>query len=95
VGRSRHLLPGGRRNYGLVLAAFAAFGVYALLLPLLGFRIATLLFVAGLQALLEPPRSSKDWTRLLVVAVATAFVTHLIFERQLGVLLPRGSWTNW
>ena len=28
------------------------------------------------------------------LAVLTAFVTHLIFERYLLVLLPRGSWTG-
>lgn len=84
---------GGTRNYGLVLAAFALFGAYTLLLPYLGFRIATLAFVAGMQALLEPPRSARAWVVLIVVAVVTAFAAHAVFERGLSVLLPRGSWT--
>lgn len=83
----------GAKNYGLVLAAFAVFGLYALLLPYLGFRIGTLLFVAAMQALLEPPRTSRAWITLVVVAVVTAFAAHAVFERGLSVLLPRGSWT--
>lgn len=81
------------KNYGLVLAAFAVFGLYTLLLPYLGFRVATLLFVAGMQALLEPPRSTRAWITLVVVAIVTAFAAHAVFERGLSVLLPRGSWT--
>ncbi len=84
---------GGVRNYGLVLAAFAVFGSYTLLLPYLGFRIATLAFVAAMQALLEPPRSARAWLVLIVVALVTAFGAHAVFERGLSVLLPRGSWT--
>ena len=38
-----------QRAYGLVLAAFAVVGAYIVLLPLLGFRIATVLFVAAFQ----------------------------------------------
>lgn len=82
-----------RKNYGLVLAAFAVFGLYTLLLPYLGFRIATLLFVAGMQALLDPPRTTRAWITLVAVAIATALIAHAVFERGLSVLLPRGSWT--
>lgn len=81
------------KNYGLVLAAFAVFGSYTLLLPYLGFRIATLLFVAAMQALLEPPRSARAWLVLIVVALTTALGAHAVFERGLSVLLPRGAWT--
>ena len=35
-----------RRNYRLVVIAFAIVGAYVALLPLLGFRLATVLFVA-------------------------------------------------
>lgn len=91
--RSSDASSGGIRNYGLVLAAFALFGAYTLLLPYLGFRIATLAFVAGMQALLDPPRSARAWVVLIVVAVVTAFAAHAVFERGLSVLLPRGSWT--
>src|SRR3954471_8215084 len=38
-----------RRNYRLVVIAFAIVGAYVALLPLLGYRLATVLFVGVLQ----------------------------------------------
>jgi len=81
-------------NYRLVALMFAAFGLYCALLPLLGFRIATALYVAASSALLDPPGDAKGWLRVLAFALLTAFLTHLVFERYLSVLLPRGSWTG-
>lgn len=83
------------RAYGTVAAAFAVTGAYIGLMPLLGFRIATALFVAAFQMVLEMPRTSRQWAVLLAVAIGTAAVTHLVFEHYLLVLLPRGSWTDW
>ena len=82
------------RNYRLVLAVFAVFGLYVAFLPYLGFRIATLAFVAGLQSTLEPPRGWKGWLVVVVTAAATTVVAYLVFERYLLVLLPRGRWTD-
>ena len=84
----------GARNYPLVIAAFAVFGLYTLLLPIAGFRIATFLFVAALQGLLEPPRTVRTMSMLIGVSIATSLISHFIFERNLGVLLPRGSLTG-
>jgi hypothetical protein len=84
-----------RRNYGLVLAAFVAVAIYIALLPFLGFRIATALFVAGFQVVLERPATLRQWAIQLAIAVGTAAVTYLVFERYLSVILPRGSWTGW
>jgi hypothetical protein len=81
-------------NYLLVLATFVEFGLYIAILPDLGFRIATFLFVLALQLTLEWPRSSKRWALTVVVAVATALVCHLVFENYLSVILPRGSWSG-
>jgi hypothetical protein len=86
---------GAPRAYGLVLAAFVAVAIYIALLPLLGFRISTALFVGGFQAVLEPPRDARSLAIQLITAVGTAAVTYLVFERYLLVILPRGSWTNW
>ena len=83
------------RAYGLVLAAFVAVAIYIALLPLLGFRISTALFVAGFQAVLEPPRDVRRLAIQLATAIGTAAVTYFVFERYLLVILPRGSWTNW
>jgi hypothetical protein len=86
--------PGPRAaSYRLVLVTYLAVAAYVGLLPLLGFRLATGLFVAGLQAALEPPRG-RAWWRLLAVAVATPLLTYLVFEHYLSVLLPRGRLTG-
>jgi hypothetical protein len=89
--RARPLPPA---QYGMVVLMFAVFGLYVLALPLLGFRVATVAYVAGANALLDPPRGARGWARVALVALATAAVTYVIFERYLTVLLPRGSWTG-
>jgi putative tricarboxylic transport membrane protein len=83
-----------RRNYGLVVIAFAIVGAYVALLPLLGFRIATVLFVAALQAALDRPKSARQWAVLAAIALGAAAVSYIVFERYLLVLLPRGAWTG-
>jgi hypothetical protein len=82
-------------NYKLVALTFVVFGAYVVALPYLGFRIATVLFVAALVVLLAPPRSAKDWAKLLLLALVTAGATYVVFEHYLTVLLPRGKWTGW
>ena len=86
---------GPQRAYGLVAGAFAVSGAYAALLPLLGFRIATALFVAAFQMVLERPATMRQWAMLVVIAVGTSALTHVVFEQYLTVLLPRGRWTDW
>lgn len=84
-----------RRAYGLVLASFIAVAIYIALLPPLGFRIATALFVAAFQFVLERPATPRQCAVQIAVAVGTSAVTYLVFERYLSVILPRGSWTGW
>ena len=83
-----------KRNYPLVGATFAVFAVYVALLPLAGYRIATFLFVATLQAVFERPRGAKRWTWLLVAALASSLLSYVVFNSYLSVLLPRGRWTG-
>ena len=83
------------RAYGVVAAAFLIVGGYIALLPLMGFRIATVLFVVAFQYLLERPRTSQQWVVLAAIAIGTSVVAYLVFERYLLVLLPRGAWTDW
>ncbi|MCA6116660.1 tripartite tricarboxylate transporter TctB family protein [Bradyrhizobium sp. WSM 1738] len=83
-----------RRNYRRVLIAFAIVGAYVVLLPLLGFRVATALFVGALQAALDRPRTVRQWVVLAAIAFGTAVVSYFVFERYLLVLLPRGAWTG-
>lgn len=83
-----------RRNYRLVAVTFLVFGAYVMLLPFLGFRVATFLFVLALQVVLEKPHGWRRWTYVIVAALATVIVTYLAFETYLSVLLPRGRWTG-
>jgi putative tricarboxylic transport membrane protein len=87
--------PTGERAYGLVIAAFAVVGAYIVLLPEIGFRLSTVLFVAAFQLALERPRTAWQWLMLAIIAVATSAVTYLVFDQYLSVLLPRGRWTGW
>jgi hypothetical protein len=81
-------------NYRLVLLAFAIFTAYVFLLPALGYRVATLLFVGVLQATLEPPRGARGFTLVAAVALGTMLATYYVFEGYLNVLLPRGRLTG-
>jgi hypothetical protein len=81
-------------HYRLVVLTFAIFAAYVAALAPLGYRVATVLFVAGLQVALEPPRSARRGALVLVVAVATTVVTYYVFESYLSVLLPRGRLTG-
>jgi putative tricarboxylic transport membrane protein len=82
------------RNYRLVVIAFAIVGAYVVLLPLLGFRVATVLFVGALQAALGRPQTARQWVVLAAIALGTGLVSYFVFERYLLVLLPRGAWTG-
>lgn len=84
-----------RRTYGLVAGAFVVVTGYIALLPLLGFRFATALFVAAFHLLLERPATWRQWAVLAAVAVGTSGIAYFAFERYLSVLLPRGAWTGW
>jgi putative tricarboxylic transport membrane protein len=84
-----------KRAYGLVAAAFVVTAAYIALLPLLGFRIATALYVAAFQFVLERPATVRQWLVLAAVAVGTSLFTYVAFEKYLSVLLPRGAWTGW
>jgi len=86
--------PGARPNYSLVAISFGVFALYCIALPALGFRISTFAYVVASNVLLAPPRGTKGWVFAAVLGLATTFVTWLVFERYLSVLLPRGRWTD-
>jgi putative tricarboxylic transport membrane protein len=81
-------------NYRLVLATFVLFGLFIALMPALGFRISTFLFVLALQIALEWPRGPMRWLLAVVVALGTSVICHFVFEDYLQVLLPRGTWSG-
>ncbi len=88
-GVTRAELPRFRDVPHTIPAIFAAFAGYVFLMPILGFLLATLAFVAVAQVLLGPHRL-RDLPRIALVAVGAATVTYLVFERYLHVFLPRG-----
>jgi hypothetical protein len=84
-----------KRNYRLVGVTYAVFTGYVILLPLVGYRVATFVFVAALQAVFESPRGVRRWALVMVSALASALITYIVFNDYLSVLLPRGHWTGW
>lgn len=96
--RTRPVVPvavtGAKPNYALVAISFGVFALYCAALPTLGFRVATFAYVVVSNVLLARPRGVKGWLGTLVLGLATAFLTWLVFERYLSVLLPRGRWTD-
>ena len=83
-----------RRNYRLVRDRIRDRRRLCGALPLLGFRVATVLFVGALQAALGRPQTARQWIVLVAIALGTAAVSYFVFERYLLVLLPRGAWTG-
>jgi hypothetical protein len=81
-------------TYRLVLLAFLIFAAYVFLLPVLGYRVATVLFVGALQATLDPPRGARGFTLLAALAFGAMLLTYYVFEVYLNVLLPRGRLTG-
>ena len=74
---------------------FVLFGIYVGLMPGIGFRISTFLYVAAANALMAPPRKPIEWLRVVLLALGTVVATYLAFDIYLTVLLPRGRWTDW
>jgi hypothetical protein len=88
------LAPLGEANYGAVVLHFGVFAVYVVALPWLGFRVATLAYIAAANALLDAPRSVKGWLRVAAIALVTTALVYIAFEHYLSVLMPRGRWTG-
>ena len=63
---------------------------YVVALDLIGFVASTFLFVLGLSWSIGP-RNIREMPKLIAVAIGTALVTYLVFEKYLYVFLPRGS----
>lgn len=83
-----------KANYGAVLLHFALFGLYVISLPWLGFRVATVAYIALANVSLDWPASAKGWARVAAIAFIATAAVYLAFERYLSVLLPRGAWTG-
>jgi hypothetical protein len=82
------------KRFPLIVGLFALFGIYTAALPHLGFRVATFGFVTVTQWVLGG-RHARGLPRAVLTGVLTSFLTYLIFEVYLKVLLPRGSLVGW
>jgi hypothetical protein len=76
-------------DYRRVVLGFAIFLGYVGGLSVLGFLLATFLFVLGLSWAIGPRRTA-ELPKLLALAAGTSAATFLIFEKYLHVFLPRG-----
>ncbi len=83
----RSLLP----CWPALLGAVASFGIYAFAFEYLGLAFSTLLFMLVFFYVMH----YRDWRKALPIAVAGALITWLVFEKLLGVAMPRGIWLDW
>ncbi|MGM0704172.1 MAG: tripartite tricarboxylate transporter TctB family protein [Pseudomonadota bacterium] len=71
-----------------ILALFGAFGLYAALLPIIGYIAATLTFLLASLALLMGVDTKRKWLINLAVSVTLTFSVYVIFRFGLNVWLP-------
>jgi len=76
-------------RYWMILGSFFLFGLYVLVLPILGYLLSTALFTAAMQWVLGR-RGVRRLPAVLAVAVGTSAGTYVVFQLYLQVLLPRG-----
>jgi hypothetical protein len=74
---SRRRAAAAPARYRLVLLAFAIFAAYVALMPVLGYRVATFLFVGALQATLEPPRGAR-WSPTTSSSVISPYCSPVV-----------------
>ncbi|MFW3615544.1 tripartite tricarboxylate transporter TctB family protein [Billgrantia antri] len=86
--RPRRSLTEWVRHNATVLSLFGLFGLYALLLPLIGYLIATLAFLMASLALLLGIDTRRKWLINLVVSCTIAPLVYVIFRFVLNVWLP-------
>ena len=82
------LRAGERPHRWKVVATLAAMFLYAFVLEVLGFVLATALLVLFLFRAIEP----QPWAVALGGSLLTALGAYVLFKRWLGVQLPAGPW---
>jgi len=76
-------------RYRLVALVLAGFVVYVLALPVLGFSVASLAFLAAIQLALGP-KHPRAIAIMALVAVVFSFGLNALFAEVFNVFLPRG-----
>ncbi|MCD9149329.1 tripartite tricarboxylate transporter TctB family protein [Pseudophaeobacter flagellatus] len=85
---ARQTLAWAGRRY-LVFVTLGALAVYLVLIPVLGFSIASFLFILGLELVLMPRRAATLLVAVIVAAVFS-FGLNWLFAEGFTVFLPRG-----
>lgn len=96
VGRSRGSefslsgidLPSMVSKYWRTLAIFGIFGLYAGFLRIIGFPLATVIFLIALQLILMPRLTARNLVVIFVIAVGATGFVYVIFTEVLRVFLP-------
>lgn len=93
IGRARKTPPedasqpsGDRHHLMVVGAVVAGTAVYLAVFTLLGYVIATSIYLLALMAYFHPGK----WTTNILTAVLFCVLSYLMFTKLLGVTLPRG-----
>lgn len=72
-----------------VIFSFVILFAYIILLPYLGFILATFIFLWILQVFLTRIRTLNSFLKITLISVIFSLVTFLLFEKVLQVFLPR------
>ncbi|WP_417330574.1 tripartite tricarboxylate transporter TctB family protein [Halomonas cupida] len=76
------------KKNGVVLSLFALFGLYALVLPVLGYLVSTMAFMVASLALLLGVDTRRKWIINLGVSVTLASLIYVTFHFGLNIWLP-------
>jgi hypothetical protein len=68
--------------------------LYILLMPKIGFTIATFFFLTLQITLLSTDLSSKSWLKSLLIALIAALVIYIIFGCAFGLAVPKVSFVD-
>ena len=75
-------------RYWRSAAIFVIFGIYAALLPIIGFPVATTIFLIVLQLLLAPRITARSLVLILAIGVGATGFVYVVFTEVLRVFLP-------
>lgn len=74
-------------SYGRVFLACIAIALWIVLLPYLGFSIATMLLVASVMLII----GSCRWWQIVILSLILSFPVNYLLALVMGVYLPNGS----
>lgn len=74
-------------RYGAVFLAFVAIALWIVVLPLIGFNIATVLLIAAMMLII----GSCTWWQVVLLSVVLSFPVNALLGFVLKVYLPSGS----